>query len=267
MSILGINYEECNNCNLCLTTCMLFRRDQEQDKIVFNDLTDFCNLCGQCIARCPQDAILYEGIGEAYSYENVGNPEKITSYDTIYKFLRANRSIRRFRTKEVPKDILQKVFDALLSAPTAENARTENFTILSDKEQIKKLNDAVIEELLKQTYSKVKYGFLFKLLGKVFNSPIFFDAPHVIFVDSPNDSEMELINIGIIITYGRLAAQTLGLGTCWNGWTQIAMMNNPEIKKIANIKGKKVGIFILGYPTVKFYRSPPRAPKKIEGLD
>ncbi|MCK4381339.1 MAG: nitroreductase family protein [Candidatus Lokiarchaeota archaeon] len=267
MSILGINYEDCNNCNLCLTTCILFRRDQEQDKIVFNDPTEFCNLCGQCIARCPQDAILYEGMGEAYSYEDVGKPEKIASYDPIYKFLRANRSIRRYRIRKVSKDTLQKVFDAMLNAPTAENARTENFTILSDKEQIKKLNDAVIEELMKQPRTRDKYGTLLNLLGKVFNSPIFFDAPHVIFVDSPDDSEMELMNIGIIITYGRLAAQALGLGTCWNGWTQMAMMNNPEIKKIANIKGKKVGIFILGHPAVKFYRSPPRAPKKIDGLE
>lgn len=267
MSILGINYEECNNCNLCLTTCILFRRDQEQDKIVFNDPTDFCNLCGQCIARCPQDAILYEGIGEAYSYEGVDKPEKIASYDTIYKFLRANRSIRRYRTKKVPNELLKKVFDAMLQAPTAENARTENLTIISDKEQIKELNDAVIEELMKQPEVKDKYGMLFKLLGKAFNSPIFFDAPHVVFVDSPLEDNFEFLNIGIIITYGRLAAQALGLGTCWNGWTQIAMMNNPELKKIAKIKGNTVGVFILGYPAVKFYRSPPRPLKKVEGLD
>ena len=267
MSIVGINYEECNNCNLCHTTCILFRRDQEQDKIVFNDPTDFCNLCGQCIAICPQDAILYEGIGETYSYEDVDKPENIASYDTIYKFLRANRSIRRYRTKKVPNDILKKVFDAMLNAPTAENARTENFTVLSDKEQIKKLNDAVIEELMKQPELKAKYGLLFKLLGKAFNSPVFFDAPHVVFVDSPFKDKAEFLNIGIIITYGRLAAQALGLGTCWNGWTQIAMMSNAQIKAIANVKGNIVGVFILGYPAVKFYRSPPRPPKKVEGLD
>ena len=246
---------------------MLFRRDQEQDKIVFNDPTNFCNLCGQCIARYPQDAILYEGMGETYSYEGIDKPENIASYETIYKFLRANRSIRRYRTKKVPNDILKKVFDAMLHAPTAENARTENYTILSDTEQIKKLNDAVIEELMKKPEVKVKYGLLFKLLGKTFNSPIFFDAPYVVFVESPLENKSEFINIGNIITYGRLAAQALGLGTCWNGWTQIAMMNNPDVKKIANIKGKTVGVFILGYPAVKFYCSPPRSPKSVEGLD
>jgi len=267
MSILGINYDECNNCNLCLSTCILFRRDQDQDQIVFNDPSNFCNLCGQCIARCPKDAILFEGIGETYTYEGVDKPEKIASYDIIYKFLRANRSIRRYKPKSVSNDILNKVFDAMMHAPTAENARTETFSILSDKEQIKKLNDAVIEELMKQPELKAKYGLLFKLLGKTFNSPIFFDAPYVVFVESPLENKSEFINIGNIITYGRLAAQALGLGTCWNGWTQIAMMSNAQIKAIANVKGNIVGVFILGYPAVKFYRSPPRPPKKVEGLD
>ncbi|MFX1570592.1 MAG: nitroreductase family protein [Promethearchaeota archaeon] len=267
MSILGINYEECNNCNICHSACILFRKDQEQDKVIFSDPANFCNLCGHCIARCPQDAILFEGIGETYTYEGVDKPEEIASYDTIYKFLRANRSIRRYKPKKVPNDSLKMVFDAMMHAPTGDNARTEGFSILSDKEQIKKLNDAVIEELMKQPELKAKYGLLFKLLGRAFYSPVFFDAPHVVFVDSPLEDKLELLNIGIIITYGRLAAQTLGLGTCWNGWTQIAMMNNPEIKKIANIKNNTVGVFILGYPAVKFYRSPPRAPKKIQGLD
>jgi len=151
---------------------MLFSRDEEQDKVVFNDPTDFCNLCAQCVARCPEDAILHDGMGEAYAYEGVNKPETIASYNTIYKFLRANRSIRRFKKKEVPNDDLKKVFEAMTHAPTAVNARTESFSILSDREQIKKLNDAVIEELLKIPQTKEKYGLLFKLLGKVFYSPI-----------------------------------------------------------------------------------------------
>jgi len=267
MSILGIDYEKCNDCNICLTSCILFRRDKTKNKVIFEDSTEFCNLCGHCIARCPQDAILYEGIGETFSYKGVEKPETIASYDLIYKFLRANRSIRLYKKKKVPVDILRKVFEAMRHAPTAVNARTERFKIISDRDQIKKLNDAVIEELMKHKDLEENYGLLFKLLSRVYHSPIFFDAPHVIFVDSSDDSDNELLNIGIIITYGRLAAQALGLGTCWNGWTSVAMQFNSTIKEIVNLKGKKVGVFILGYPAVKYYRSPPRSPKIIDGLE
>lgn len=264
MSIVGINYEKCSDCNICLTACPLFRRDKEQNKVVFNR-TGACNLCGQCIARCPEDAILYEGIGEALSYEGVNKPENIASYDTIYKFLRANRSTRLYKKKKVPNDVLKKVFDAMTQAPTSANRRTERFTILSDREEIKKLNDAVNDERLSHPDVKEKYGLLFKVLSKIFYNFIYFDAPHVIIVDSPLKGVE--VNVGIIITYGRLAAQSLGLGTCWNGWTMGAIKNNPDIKKLIKIKGETVGVFTIGYSAVKFYRSPPRTPKQINGLE
>ncbi|MFX0105521.1 MAG: nitroreductase family protein [Candidatus Hodarchaeota archaeon] len=268
MPILGIDYEKCSNCNLCLTTCLLFRKDREQNKVILVDNPKYqCNLCGQCIARCPEDAILYDGIGEAFTYEGVEKPETIASYDTIYKFLSANRSIRLYKNKKVPSDILKKVFEAMSRAPTADNKRLERFSILSDRDKIKNLNDAVLEALLSDPERNERYGELFRLTSRVFQSPVYFDAPHIIFVDSTEDSEMQANNIGIIITYGRLAAQALGLGTCWNGWTQLAMRVNPKIKELANISGNMMGTFTIGYPAVRFNRSPPRYLKPINGLD
>ncbi len=266
MSIVGIDYEKCNNCKICSRTCFLFKQDKEQNKITFIGAQDFCNLCGHCIARCPEDAILHEDMGEVITYKGVDKPETIAPYDIIYKFLRANRSVRSYKKKKVPRDILKKVFEAMTHAPTGGNIRSEKFSIISDPVQIKELNDSVVEELLNQPSTGERYKNLLTILGKIFDSPIYFDAPHVIFVESPDDSEIEANNMGIIITYGRLAAQSLGLGTCWNGWTQIAMNYNPKLKEMVNITGKNMGVFIIGYPAVKFYRSPPRTSKSVKGL-
>ncbi|MFX0000949.1 MAG: nitroreductase family protein [Candidatus Hodarchaeota archaeon] len=268
MSILGIDYEKCSNCNLCLTNCLLFRKDIDQNKIIYVENPKFqCNLCGQCIARCPEDAILYEGIGEAFTFEGVKKPETIASYDTIFKFLASNRSTRLYRKKKVPPDILKKVFEAMSCAPTADNKRLERFSVLSDRDKMKNLNDAVLEAILNNPRENERFGELFRLISRVFHSPIYFDAPHIIFVDSTEDRIlMGANNIGIIITYGRLAAQALGLGTCWNGWTQLAIGFNPKIKELANLKGSMMGAFTIGYPAVKFVRSPPRLLKPINGL-
>lgn len=269
MSILGIDYERCSNCNICLTTCILFRKDRDQNKIIVVDNPNYkCNLCGQCIAKCPEDAIIYEGLGETLSFEGIKKPETIASYDTIYKFLTAHRSVRLYKKKIVPIDTLRKVFDAMSRAPTADNKRSERFSILSDQDKIKTLNDAVLEAILSNPETNKRFEELFRLISRVFQSPIYFDAPHVIFVDSTEESEQGANNIGIIITYGRLAAQALGLGTCWNGWTQLALRFNPKIKELANVKGDMVGAFTIGYPAgPKFYRSPPRTLKPVDGLD
>jgi len=267
MPILGIDYEKCVNCLTCIKTCtrQLFK-EEDQNKIIFQDPLNICNLCGHCIASCPEDAILYQDVGEAYSFEGVNNPEIIVSYDQIYEFLTAHRSIRRFKKEKVPNDVLKKVFDAMQCAPTGRNMRSEFYAILSDDDQIMALSDAVQDEISKTPGLKEIYADRLAEAKKVFKSPIFFDAPHVVIVSSSFDNEIEVTNIGIIVTYGRLAAQALGLGTCWNGFTQLAMASNPEIRKLTGIIHPKVGVFIIGYPDMTFYRTAPRSKKPVKGL-
>ncbi|MFX1444902.1 MAG: nitroreductase family protein [Promethearchaeota archaeon] len=268
MPILGIDDDTCIKCLTCITTCArsLFKIIN-QEKIEFNDPQNRCILCGHCIARCPENAILYENMGQSFSYNEINNPEKILQYNDIFKFLLVHRSIRRYKKDKVSIELLQKVFDAMQYAPTASNMRSEHFSILSDKDKIKKLSDAVITELLKDPILNEKYGGRFKVLKSEFRSPIFFDSPHIIFVSSPVDTDIEANNIGIIVSYGRLAAHALGLGTCWNAWTQIAMASNPEIRKLAGIYYSKIGVFTIGYPDVIFYRTAPRTMKQIKGFE
>lgn len=268
MPILGIDYEKCKKCFICITACArsLFK-NKEQDEIVFNDPQNRCILCGHCIARCPENAISYKNMGQSYSYEEVNNSEDIIPHKDLFKFLQVHRSIRRYKKDNVPIDLLQKVFNAMQYAPTASNMRSEHFSILSDKKKIKELSDAVIIELLKDPALNDKYGERFKVLKSEFQSPIFFDSPHVIFVSSPVDTDLEANNIGIIVSYGRLAAHALGLGTCWNAWTQIAMASNLEIRKLVGIDYTKIGVFTIGYPDVTFYRTTPRSMKQIKGLE
>ena len=72
---------------------------------------------------------------------------------------------------------------------------------------------------------------------------------------------------GTALTYGMLAAQSLGLGTCWIGNLQAAIDNNPDILGILGIKGHVFGTFTLGFPAVKFHRTPPRSRLDIKGLE
>jgi len=270
MSIQGIDEDKCILCRNCIESCgrRLFS-DEEQDKIRFQDPQNDCSRCGHCIARCPEDAIIHDGMGEVKSFEGINNPEKIISYDEMYNFLQAHRSVRKYKKDKVPNEILRKVFDAMQCAPTARNMRSETYTIISDDDQIVSLSDAVIEEIMKIAGFRAMYGDRLTEAKKLFKSPLFFDAPHVIIVSSRFDQESEANNIGVIITYGRLAAQSLGLGTCWNGITQTAMGLNPKLRRKFGIRGKKIGVFAIGYPasTLIFYRTAPRTIKPVNGLD
>ena len=268
MSIIGIDYTKCTNCGLCVRECpRRYFEDEEQDKITFQDPSGSCSLCGHCIAICPQEAVLYENLGdEPYVFDGIKNLSNYIPYEKMYNFLRSIRSIRYYKNKKVPDDILQKVCRAMECAPTAANLRAEKFAILSDREQLKSLSDAIMEELLKNPTTRSHFSESFKIKKKIYEYPMFHDAPHVIFVYSFGRTAFEHYNIGNIITYGRLAAHSLGLGTCYNGWTQIAFELNHKLTKLASIKGKSWGVITIGYPDINYLRCPPRSHKKVKGL-
>jgi len=268
MPILGIDYEKCINCKLCVKECVRrFIEDEETNRVFFQDPTGTCSLCGHCIAVCPENAILYERFkDEPYTFDGIENPETIASYETIYNSLRANRSIRHYKKDKVPNDVLKKVIDAMQYAPTGANMRSEKYAIISDESKIKALSDAVLEELLSNPGTRTRYEDSFAVRKKIYTSPVYFDAPHVIIVFSTQGGMMEWINIGILVTYGRIAAQTLGLGTCWNGWTSGAFESNRKLVKLAGVRGVSWGVFTIGYPDIKFKRCPPRAHKRIKML-
>ncbi len=267
MPIIGIDYKKCSHCCNCISTCprVLFR-DEEGDKIIYEDPNSMCIRCGHCVARCPEDAVLFEEMGESIEFEGINNPEKIIAFEEMYKFLQGHRSIRKYKKQKVPTEVLQKVMNAMQCAPTGRNMRSESFALISDQEQLKELSNAIQEALTNDKAWGWLYGERLANLAKVFETPVYFDAPHLIIVYSQLPTIIGIQNVANLITYGRLAAHSLGLGTCWNGWTQGGAELNPKIMKIARIRAKQFGAFTIGYPDYTVYRTPPRALKHVKGL-
>jgi hypothetical protein len=144
--------------------------------------------------------------------------------------------------------------------------RSESFTVISDDFRLKELSDAIQETLTNDKAWGWLYGERLANLSKDFEAPVYFDAPHLIVVSSQLSTVIGIQNIADVITYGRLAAHSLGLGTCWNGWTQMGFELNPKIMKIARIRAKAFGAFTIGYPDYLLYRTPPRPFKRVKGL-
>ncbi len=270
MPILGIDYDKCITCKNCLEICTspeaFFKMDSKDEKVIFEDPNKQCIQCGQCIAQCPENAILHEGMGESFTFIKIKNLPDLIDYETLFNFLAVNRSTRFYKPDKVPEDILEKVIGAMEYAPTAANMRSENFYIISDTDKINALSKAIIEEFMKDPSEKEHWNERIEQYGKTNRDPVFYNAPHVVLVTSNFNMMMEGFNVGNIITYGRLAAQALGLGTSWIGYVTIALEKNPEIKKVIKLRGTVVGAFTLGYPDVYYYRVPPRSSKKVKFL-
>ncbi|MBY9019147.1 MAG: nitroreductase family protein [Candidatus Lokiarchaeota archaeon] len=272
MSVIGIDKEKCSNCKLCIQECGRgYFYLGEDGQVLFNENLSTCNICGHCIAICGEDAIITKNLDDVETFPGIDSPEKIVESEKLLQLLRAKRSIRRYKNKEVPKELIEKVFEAMRYAPSASNARAWRYIILSDPDKLQKLSD----EIVKVNYPYMGFQSAEQALEhlKSIGRNLFYHAPHVIVLyyrvveKSTVMVGLRANDAGIALTYGMLEAESLGLGTCWIGMVQGAVVANKEILKILGIKGMVLGAFTLGYPAVKYRRTVPRPPLKIKGLD
>ena len=133
-----INLETCNQCYLCIAVCpyKIFEKDESGQIVINFDRTDFCVKCGHCMAICKSKSITIEDL----SYDNNFYELQETNIDSdsFINFLANRRSIRNFKDKEVPKEILQKIIDATSFAPYGVSPKDPMITVVQNKEIMEK---------------------------------------------------------------------------------------------------------------------------------
>lgn len=297
MLINGIDYTKCIDCELCVKVCpvILYSIDENKpkDKVVFNNPHKRCIQCGHCIAVCPKEAIKYEGADEPFSFENASNIKGIVSYNDLLKAIRIRRSMRVFKDEPVPKEQIESILEAMRYAPSASNRQGWRYLVITNKSEIKYLENESMK-FFKMARKALPFRYLIapfvsKTARRRIRNPkvklhldeslarwkagkdiIFFDAPCVIILYSRvYANKIEANDAGIALTHGMLAAQALGLGTCWIGFAQRRLQNKKKLRKHFGIpKGSQVmGVIIVGKPAVKYQRGPPRRPLKVRWLE
>jgi len=299
LKIIGIVSEECIKCEECIKECparLFFKKEQTGDtkeakEICYADPNNLCILCGHCLAVCPTNAVKAEEIEGLYEFPEAKDPTEILSYENLIKELRARRSIRRFQARPIPQDQIELVLQAMRYAPSASNAQNWNYIVITDSEKIQFFSKQVMKifYLLKKVlkFKQIIRLFVSGATKQLLLDPkttisikrhisefeagrdvIFYNAPCVILIHSPEYGSMAGVDAGIAFTYGMLAAQSLGLGTCWIGFAQEAVKRDGKLKKWLQIpKGRNCyGVMVMGYPTVKFQRVPPRKELTVQWL-
>ncbi len=293
--IQGINYDKCTECSNCVEVCpaqLFSETDDKEKKYVFRNPHDVCVKCGHCISICPEEAILFEDEDSAFNFEGTKNLPDIVSYEDLLKILRMRRSMRVFKDKPVPEKKLEKIIQAMRYAPTASNRQNWRLTVVTNKKEIEYLSKESTKDLkLAKKLLPLRYlalPFLSPALRKRALDPrtkvildrelgdvekgkdiVFFNAPCVIILYSrAYTSNMAPNDAGVVITHGMLAAQALGLGTCWIGIAQ-RVFQKRKIKKHFKVpRGYQVyGVITLGIPDIEYQRAPPRRAVRVQRME
>jgi len=143
---------------------------------------------------------------------------------SLIDFIFTRRSIRRYEKKDIPEEVLAKIFDAGRQAPSAANKQPIHFVIVKDNEIKKELSKGLFNRFVK-------------------------DAPVVIVgcadVNSLLTGKWATVDASISMQNMVVASWTLGVGSCWLG-----DFNEKKVRELLRIpdKWKVVALVTLGYP-------------------
>jgi len=267
----SIKLENCTKCLKCVKDCPSDAIEIEQGII-----NDSCIHCGHCVAICPESTV-YPDADIITKLE----PSGITSSD--FRKLSANiRTCRSYHKKEVERETLNLLVDNMKHYPSASNARPIEITTIKTPEIIKSLNDrtgqtliksmqlitsAILMPILKVLAPKINVARLknYKRRFREKNVPgsslICHHAPAVMLFHAPvSKFGMECADAYIWATYTSIYANTLGLGSCFNGFITNAMDRSKSMRKEFGIPdGHRVhAALLLGYPKVKYLHEAGR---------
>ena len=146
----------------------------------------------------------------------------------ILDLIKGRRSVRKYSSKEVPRDILFNILEAARWAPSAHNAQPWRFIVITERSLKRKLAEQMADEWIKDmTRDGVQRDTREKLAKASVKQ--FTDAP-VLIVACVTMEDMDTYPDGRRMTYEHimaaqslaasiqnilLAAHSEGLGACW----------------------------------------------------
>ncbi len=183
--------------------------------------------------------------------ENISN----AVLDNIYQ----RRSVRNFSDKEVSDEVIKEIIRAGTYAPTAVNKQPWRFVVIKNKQLIEEYDGRAKKAFLaayKDTENPELAKFV-QFLSKP-TTRIFYEAPVLILLfASPNvinehDCSLAAENM-------MLAAQSLGIGSCWIGLAEGLGYDMEFLKEVGVPEGHKlIAPLIFGYPAKQNLKAPAR---------
>lgn len=280
--------ERCTGCGLCVEVCKDFGIRIEDGKARMAEHSLFgCIGCGHCMAICPQEAIRVEG--RCLSASDLIDLPKRTdtiTYPDLLGLLQRRRSIREFKERPVEPELIEKVLEAVRTAPMGLPPSDVHVLVLDSREKVRKFSTEFCTYLegLKWlvsgwflTLMRPFWGKANDALFRDFIRPLIhayteamkrgedivtYDAPVALyFYGSPYCDPADPI---VAASYAMLAAESLGLGTCMLGGMHPLIQNGRAARRFRERQGIRHAsreglIVIIGYPRVAYHKGIRRS--------
>lgn len=124
------------------------------------------------------------------------------------------RSLRRFKKEQISDAELDAIITAGLQAPTGHNDRPWYLVVVQNRELIDEMSAGS-----KAAMQKLPMSWAVEL-GQNEEYHIYYHAPTAIVVAARKDAISPVADVGAAIQNMLIAAESLGIGSCWMGFTR-----------------------------------------------
>jgi nitroreductase len=143
------------------------------------------------------------------------------------KVIKERYSVRKYSSKKVEQEKIDKILNAGLIAPTAKNTQCQKIYVIKSEEGLKKLN----------------------AINPTFDAPLVFLVCGDLERQCPRayrEGYLMETDLAIVQTHMMLEATNLGLGSCW-----VCYFNEAEVAKAFELPSNVVpyNLLVVGYPS------------------
>ena len=270
MGILSIDENKCKKDGFCARECSAAVIHFSENSVPTMPPSEEarCMACGHCVAICPHDALRNSRIPEAFS--PAIEPSLVINAAQAEQFLRSRRSVRRYHAKPVEKEKIQRLIEVARYAPTAGNGQPVEWIVISGRERLQRIGSLTIDwirEMIKNPQAVAAAPYLPAAVAAwdAGNDSVLRGAPTLVTAIAPSSARLGQVDLLIALSYLDVFAQTLELGTCWAGLAAGAMENSAAVREAVGVPEGYTHFYpiMLGYPAVRFHRTPERKTPKI----
>ena len=270
MGLLIIDETKCKKDGICARECpmvIIKLKDGSGFPEMVPGGEGICNNCGHCVAICPNGALSHASVPIEKS--PLIEKELEISEEQAVQFLRSRRSVRFFKKQPVEKQKLQRLIEIARYAPSGGNLQLVEWMVFTDADRIKEIAGLTVEwmrKLMAETPQSVPpyYPLIIRAWDIGFNS-VTWSAPVLIVASAPKEATTGMVDVSLALSYLELAAQKLGLGTCWAGLVEGALQGSAAVRESVGLPDGHPYHYamMLGYPKPKYTRLPERKAPKI----
>lgn len=265
-----VRQEKCTRCGLCAKDCPVKIIDLKTGyPRIEEDKERTCIKCQHCLAICPTAAVSILGKKPEQSQSIKG---RLPDPGQMEILIKGRRSFRQYRDENLDPALIQRMLDVAWQAPTGVNMRQVHFSVIDDKQNLAVFREEVYAGLAELVDSgrlpedKAFFAGYVRVWQEKGVDVLFRGAPHLVVATAPKGGPTPRPDCVIALAYFELFAQTLEIGTVWNGlvkWTIDDLV--PALRSRLNIpQDHLVGYAMsFGKPAIEYPRTINKGSAKV----